>query len=263
VLIVRFIDADGRTLWGRRLEDGRALPMRGDPFGRHEFESRPVEIARLLAPAEPPNIFAIGLNYRGHAEEQGLTKLPERPLIFSKPTTAVIGPDEAIVLPDAAPNEVDYEAELAVVIGRRCRQVGEEEAGDYILGYTCANDVTARDCQKRLDGQWTRAKGFDTFCPLGPALATADAFDPCRARLRAILNGQVMQDECTSDLIFNPFFLVSYLSRQFTLLPGTVILTGTPKGVGFTRTPPVFLRAGDAIGVEIEGIGRLDNHVAG
>ena len=261
MLIVRFMDSAGRIGWGQLIEPHRARPMHGELFGDHEFGDRPIEVVKRLAPVDPPNIFAIGLNYRGHAQEQGLTQLPDHPLIFLKATTSVTGPGAPIVLPESAPNEVDYEAELAVVIGRRCRRVGAADALAYVLGYTCANDVSARDCQKRLDKQWARAKSFDTFCPLGPVIATGDSFDPAAARIRASLNGELMQDSTTGDLIFSVPTLVSYLSHQFTLLPGTVILTGTPAGVGFTRQPPRFLRDGDSVTVEIDGIGKLTNPV--
>lgn len=175
----------------------------------------------------------------------------------------MIGPDDAILLPSVGPDRVDYEAELAVVIGRRAKNVSREEALDYVLGYTCANDVSARDWQmEKQKHQWARGKSFDTFCPLGPCLVTRDEIpDPNVLRIRAILNDQVMQESTTADMIFDVPALISDLSRSCTLLPGTVILTGTPEGVGYTRTPPVFLREGDAITVEIEGIGRLTNRV--
>ena len=260
--LIRFMDAAGRILNGKLLDDRRALPLFGCPFESPNFGSYPVRVIRPVAPIYPPNIFAIGLNYRGHAAEQGLKKLPSHPLIFAKPTTALIAPGDPILLPASAPAEVDFEAELGVVIGKTCRRVAERDALDYVYGYTCANDVSARDCQKKLDKQWTRAKGFDTFCPIGPVVVTRDELDCSRAKLRAILNGRVMQEASTADLIFSVPFLVSYLSQQFTLLPGTLILTGTPEGVGFTRTPPVFLRAGDTIEIEIDGIGKLSNPVA-
>jgi 2-keto-4-pentenoate hydratase/2-oxohepta-3-ene-1,7-dioic acid hydratase in catechol pathway len=259
--IVRYIDTKGQRGTGRLVEPDRAIPMHGDLFGEHTFTGEPVTIARFLPPVEPPNVFAIGLNYRKHAEEGGVKRMPEEPLVFIKATTAVIGHGEPIVLPHSAPDEVDYEAELAIVIGRRAKNVGEEEAASVILGYTCANDVSARDCQKVRDKQWARAKSFDTFCPLGPVLVTPDEIDADGAAIRSILNGRVMQDSNTSDLIFSIRRLVSHLSHQFTLLPGTVILTGTPEGVGFVRQPPVYLRPGDTIEIEIEGIGRLSNSV--
>jgi len=259
--IARFVTPDGRTATGRLVDDRTAEPLVGTLFGTLEFAAARLPVARFLPPVEPPNIFAIGRNYRAHAAETG-SAVPERPMIFIKPTTALLGDGGTIVLPAAAPDEVDYEAELAVVIGRPARRVPEDRALDFVLGYTCANDVSARDCQ-RSDKQWARAKGFDTFCPLGPWLVTADALDPADLRIRSRLNGRVMQDARTSAMLHSCRALVSYLSHQFTLLPGTVILTGTPEGVGMARTPPVFLKAGDRIEVEIEGIGTLTNAVAG
>ncbi len=218
-----------------------------------------LEDVKLLAPVCPPNVIALGLNYRQHATESQM-KLPERPLMFLKATTSVIGPEDAIVLPHVAPAEVDYEAELCLVIGKTARNVSEAEALDYVMGYTCGNDVSARDCQIRLDGgQWARGKSFDTFCPLGPWIETD--LDPDNCGIRSRLNGQMMQDSNTSDLIFNCRFLISYLSHSLTLLPGTVIMTGTPEGVGFVRQPPVYMKAGDAIEIEIDGIGTLRNPV--
>ncbi|MHB8993803.1 MAG: fumarylacetoacetate hydrolase family protein [Armatimonadota bacterium] len=214
---------------------------------------------KLLSPVEPPNVLAIGLNYGRHALESEM-KLPERPLLFIKATTSVIGPTDEIILPHLAPSEVDYEAELCIVIGKTARNVSEDEALDYVLGYTCGNDVSARDCQLRLDGQWARGKSFDTFCPLGPWIETEIA-DPDNLAIRSRLNGQVMQESTTSDLIFNCRHLISFLSHNMTLLPGTVIMTGTPEGVGFVRKPPVYLKAGDVIEVEVEGIGTLSNTV--
>ncbi len=264
--IVRFVDGEGRARFGRLDARGRVVPLRGDFANELEFSAaattgEPAAVARVLAPVEPPNVFAIGLNYRKHAEEGGARSLPVEPLVFLKATSSVIGDGEAIVLPRSAPGEVDYEAELAVVIGRTARRVSEERALDYVAGFTCANDVSARDCQRVRDKQWARAKSFDTFCPLGPCLVTPDEFDAGDAAIRSTLNGRVMQDSNISDMIFPVPALVGFLSHQFTLRPGTVILTGTPHGVGFARTPPVFLRAGDRIEIEIEGIGRLSNPV--
>ena len=258
--IVRFLDADG-TVYAGRLTDGQhALPLVGDLFNQPEFMDRPVAISRLLAPIEPPNIFAIGRNYRGHIQETG-AQTPPAPLIFMKPTTALLAPVEPILLPASAPDQVDFEAELAIVMGRKCRAVSVAEAPDYVFGFTCANDVSARDCQKN-DKQWTRGKGFDTFCPLGPWIVTIDEFDPESSGIRSRLNGEVMQNSNLANMMHSCAELVSYLSHQFTLLPGTVILTGTPEGVGFARTPPIFLKAGDAIEIEIDGIGVLRNSVA-
>ena len=214
---------------------------------------------KLLAPVSPRDIIAIGLNYKKHAEESGLN-FPDKPLIFLKATSSVIGPEENIILPEAAPGEVDYEAELTVVIGKRAKNVEIDEVDNYILGYTCGNDVSARDCQFRIDQQWARGKSFDTFCPLGPWIETELA-NPEQCRISSRLNGKIMQDSNTSDLIFGARELVSYCSKNFTLLPGTIIMTGTPEGVGFPRKPPVFLKQGDIIEVEIDGIGVLKNRV--
>lgn len=259
--IARFLTSDGRTLTGRLADERSAHPLVGDLFNHPAFESHTLSIAKLLAPVQPPNIFAIGRNYRAHAAETG-SAVPEKPMIFAKVTTCLNHPGDPIVIPSSAPNEVDFEAELAIVIGRTARRVSAAAALDYVLGYTCANDVSARDCQ-REDKQWTRAKGFDTFGPLGPWIVTADELNPDRLAIRSRLNGEVMQQASTSSMIHNCAALVSYLSHQFTLLPGTVILTGTPEGVGMARKPPVFLKPGDRIEVEIEGIGTLANPVAG
>jgi len=232
----------------------------GNPFDEWEptVKTLPLSDVKLLAPVSPPNIIAIGRNYRGHVKETNAS-LPDHPAVFLKATTALNNPGDDIVLPKAAPNEVDYECELVIIIGKTARHVCESEALDYVLGYTCGNDVSARDCQKRLDVQWARAKSFDTFAPMGPWFVTD--IDPDQVAICSRLNGQVMQSSNTGDLIFSCRYLISYLSQNFTLLPGTAIMTGTPAGVGFTRRPPVFLRPGDTVEVEIEGIGVLRNTV--
>jgi 2-keto-4-pentenoate hydratase/2-oxohepta-3-ene-1,7-dioic acid hydratase in catechol pathway len=185
--------------------------------------------------------------------------LPTAPTVFLKATSSVIGPGEEIRLPLMAPDAVDFEAELVIVIGRPCHRVAAEEALEYVLGYTCGNDVSARDCQFHGDTQFARGKSFDTFCALGPWIETD--LDPPALAVRSVLNGQVMQDGNTRDLLFSCRELVSYVSQIVTLRPGTVIMTGTPPGVGYKRTPPVFLREGDVIEVEVEGIGKLTNSV--
>jgi 2-keto-4-pentenoate hydratase/2-oxohepta-3-ene-1,7-dioic acid hydratase in catechol pathway len=259
--VIRFEDSSGTTRLGEPLEAGRARVLHGDLLGGWEATQEVVAIRRVLAPLTPVNIIAIGLNYRRHAEESN-AKLPDAPLVFVKLTTSVIGPDEPICLPPDAPDEVDYEAELAVIIGKTARRVSEADALSYVLGYTCANDVSARDCQRVRDRQWARAKGFDTFCPLGPAILLAGReVDANALPIRARLNGEIVQNSNTSDMIFSVPRLISYLSHQFTLLPGTAVLTGTPEGVGVARTPPRFLREGDRISIEIEGIGELLNPV--
>jgi len=257
--IARFVDADGAVNAGRLLDEKRAVAALGDIFETPAFDEQVVEIRRLLPPAAPPNIFAVGRNYRGHIAETG-ARTPPEPLIFMKATTTLLAPEANIVLPASAPDQVDFEAELAVVLGKAAKNVSADDAPGYILGYTCANDVSARDCQKN-DKQWTRGKSFDTFCPLGPWIVTPDEFDPGAAGIRSRLNGETMQDSNSANMMHSCAKLVSYLSRQFTLMPGSVILTGTPEGVGFARTPPIFLKEGDRIEIEIDGIGTLKNTV--
>lgn len=258
--IVRFEDQHGAVQLGEWVSAKEARLLKGDLFGSYEVTAQSAVISRLLPPVAPPNVIAIGLNYKRHAEESGAT-LPDFPLVFAKLTTSVIAAGEPVVLPADAPDEVDYEAELAVIIGRKARKVSEAEALKYVLGYSCANDVSARDCQVRRDKQWARAKSFDTFCPLGPCLVVDPQMNPNRLSIQTRLNGRVLQDSNTADMIFSVPYLVSYLSQHFTLLPGTVIVTGTPEGVGVARKPPVFLRPGDTITVTIEGIGELANPV--
>ena len=258
--IARARDGAGRVVDAVDAGDGRWVVAEGEAPAGLKPTDRVVDVRGFESPVVPPNVIAVGLNYREHARESG-SPLPPAPLVFLKATSAVVGDGHPIVLPREAPDEVDYEAELAVVIGRRAKDVPVERALDSVLGYTCANDVSARDCQRRIDRQWARAKSFDTFCPLGPWIETI--LDPSDLAIRLHLNGEPMQDSRTSDLIFDVPSLVSYLSRQMTLLPGTVIMTGTPPGVGFARTPPRFLRAGDEVAVEIEGLGRMTNPVEG
>jgi 2-keto-4-pentenoate hydratase/2-oxohepta-3-ene-1,7-dioic acid hydratase in catechol pathway len=208
----------------------------------------------------PAKLICIGLNYRDHAAESNMP-IPERPVVFSKFSTAVIAPGEAVVVP-ATSQQVDYEAELAVVIGRRAKNVSRDQAYHHVLGYTAFNDVSARDFQF-ADGQWQRGKSCDTFAPMGPTLVTKDLIsDPHKLAIKLILNGQTMQDSNTDQLIFGVPELIEFLSETITLEPGDVIATGTPPGVGFARKPPVFLKAGDEMIVEIEGIGGLNNPVA-
>ncbi len=213
----------------------------------------------LLAPVRRPGkIIAIGLNYLDHCLEQGLTP-PERPTIFTKFTTSVNDPGGQIRWDPALTQKVDYEAELAVVIGKRARRVQASDAYDYVLGYTCLNDVTARDLQKG-DGQWVRGKSLDTFCPVGPMIVTTDELpDPHNLSIRTWVNGELRQNSNTKHLIHDVPNLVAFCSAAFTLEPGDIITTGTPGGVGFHRNPPTFLASGDHVVVEIERIGRLEN----
>ena len=244
--------------------DGSTRAITGDLWGDFHVSDQAVTPGKLLAPVVPTNLLAVGLNYVEHAAEGG-RGAPEVPVLFMKATSSLQNPGDPIELPrHLASGEVDYECELAVVIGRRCKNVSREHALDYVLGYTCANDVSARDWQRRPlgGGQWCQAKSFDTFCPLGPVLVTRDELpDPSQLRLRTVLNGQVMQEAATSTMIFDVPRLIEFLSGSKTLLPGTVILTGTPHGVGFARTPPVWLRPGDTVTIEIDGIGALTNPV--
>jgi len=260
VKLARACSPDGTVFHGI-VEGDRITRLACPPVEGVRPAGRPVPLAgmKLLAPVCPPTIIAIGLNYRAHADESGMP-YPPAPVIFIKAASSLCGPSDAIVLPAIAPDEVDYECELCIIIGRQAKNVTRENALDYVLGCTCGNDVSARDCQLRLDKQWARGKSFDTFCPLGPWIETD--LDPDNLRIRTILNGRVMQDSITSDMIFDCRELVSYLSRCMTLHPGTAIMTGTPSGVGFTRKPPVFLRPGDAVQVVIDGIGTLSNPVA-
>lgn len=249
--IVRY--QDGVNIKYGVIEGEAVREMEGDPFGHFHLTSgtRKIGEVRLLSPCQPSKIVALGLNYRDHAEEVKLP-IPDKPLLFIKPSTSVIGPGEAIIYPEMS-KRVDYEAELAVVIKKIAKRVPEEKAGDYILGYTCLNDVTARDLQPK-EGQWTTAKGFDTFCPIGPWIVTD--IDPHQLEISSYLNGERRQHSNTRQLIFGPHQLIRFISCVMTLLPGDVIATGTPSGIG-----PMAI--GDEIDVVIEGIGTLSNHVVG
>jgi 2-keto-4-pentenoate hydratase/2-oxohepta-3-ene-1,7-dioic acid hydratase in catechol pathway len=262
--IIRFLSDEDHEVCGLyepELEH-QALVIRGDLFGDFEVTSKLVEVGSILPPVSPCNILALGLNYRQHADETSVS-YPEIPILFLKATTSVIGHMSPILLPQAGPANVDYEAELAVIIGRKVKNVSRSEAMDSILGYTCANDVSARDWQiEKQKKQWARGKSFDTFCPLGPYLVTRDEIpDPQNLRIRTVLNGNTVQDSNTCDMILDIPAIISDLSRSMTLLPGTVILTGTPEGVGFTRQPPIYLQDGDIVTVDIENIGQLTNPV--
>ncbi|MFA5362722.1 MAG: fumarylacetoacetate hydrolase family protein [Candidatus Omnitrophota bacterium] len=242
----------GKQGWGIA-EEEMIRVLRGTPFGKIEFDSYKIPLGkiRFLPPATPQKIVLAGLNYRDHAKELKMP-IPDEPVLFLKPPTALIAHKQKILYPRGV-TRLDYEAELAIVIKKEARNIPEAGVSRYILGYTCLNDVTARDLQKK-DVQWTRAKSFDTFCPLGPWVETE--IDPADLRVSAALNGERKQDSRTSLFIFPVGYLVSFVSRIMTLMPGDVISTGTPPGVG-----PV--QAGDTIEVEIEGIGKLSNKVEG
>jgi 2-keto-4-pentenoate hydratase/2-oxohepta-3-ene-1,7-dioic acid hydratase in catechol pathway len=260
--IIRYLDGAGQAHHGAEADD-RVHEIEGDIFGDHRVTKKVAQVQRRLAPIAPTQILGIGLNYRRHAEETN-AKIPEYPILFFKGVNAVQDPGAPIVIPGHLPSsEVDYECELAVVIGRACKNVSRERALDYVLGYTCANDVSARDWQIRNgSGQWCRGKTFDTFAPLGPCLVTPDEIpNPNALRIATILNGERVQDETTADMIFDVPRLIEFLSGSTTLVPGTVILTGTPSGVGMARKPPRWLKPGDTVTVEIETIGQLTNPV--
>jgi 2-keto-4-pentenoate hydratase/2-oxohepta-3-ene-1,7-dioic acid hydratase in catechol pathway len=241
---------NNETVYGS-LEDDKVILLSGTIFGSYTKTDVivPLSQAKLLSPCSPSKIVCVGVNYHEHAEECNVS-LPESPVVFMKPSSCVIGPSEDIIYPPQS-HRVDFEAELGVVIKKQAKNVQEADARDYILGFTCANDVTARDLQPS-DGQWTIAKSFDTFLPLGPVIT--DEIDGNSLKIQSRLNGKVMQNSNTSNLIFKVDFLVSYLSKVMTLYPGDVLITGTPRGIA-----PMF--PGDVIEVEIEKIGILKNYI--
>ncbi|HVT89265.1 MAG TPA: fumarylacetoacetate hydrolase family protein [Tepidisphaeraceae bacterium] len=262
--IVRFISG-GATYHGQAIGEGStARRIDGDLPGQFHVTDQVMKVDKLLAPIVPTDILCIGLNYKMHAAESG-SPIPKVPMLFIKASTTLNNPGDPIPLPKLS-QEIDYEAELAIVIGKTAKYVKKENALDYVFGYTCANDVSARDWQRNKDlggGQFARGKSFDGFCPLGPWIVTKDEIpNPNNLKIYSYLNGQTMQDFTTSDMIFDVPTLIESLSSTLTLRAGSVILTGTPQGVGFARNPPVFMKAGDRIVVELEKIGRLENPVA-
>ncbi len=261
--IQRFLDPNGHVGFATPRPDGSFEKLSGDLTGGFAPTGESATICKVLAPVVPAAVYCAGLNYRKHAEETG-ARIPKFPVLFMKAPSALQNPGDPILLPThLASEEVDYECELAVVIGKAARNVSKAEALDYVAGYTCANDVSARDWQVRFGGsQWCRGKTFDTFLPLGPWLVTPDEIpNPNALAIRTILNGETMQEENTADMIFDVPTLIEFFSGSTTLVPGTVILTGTPSGVGMARTPPRWLRPGDSVTIEIESIGRLTNPV--
>lgn len=261
--IIRYQDGRGQIHHAADAGSGFRR-IEGDIFGEWRVTDEPADERKRLAPVTPVAIFAIGLNYRQHAVETH-APIPEFPVLFMKNIAAAQNPGDPILIPTGLrSDEVDYECELAVVIGKRCKNVSRADVFRYVLGYTCGNDVSARDWQKRRSGgQWCRAKSFDTFAPLGPCLVTPDEIsNPNTLCIRTLVNGEVLQENNTSDMIFDVPRLIEFLSGSTTLLPGTVIFTGTPSGVGMARTPPRYLELGDVVTVEIEKIGQLTNPVA-
>jgi 2-keto-4-pentenoate hydratase/2-oxohepta-3-ene-1,7-dioic acid hydratase in catechol pathway len=263
VKIFRYLDQAGTMGFGRFDEQGQMFLILKKAEGDFEVTDQRITPFRLLTPIDFRCIYGVGLNYRAHAEESG-QEPPKYPMIFMKAPTSVQNPGDPIVLPRFLRSDrVDYEGELGVVIGRPCKNVKPEDALAYVLGYTCVNDVSARDWQKEKGGgQFCRGKSFDTFCPSGPCLATADEIpDPSKLTIRTFVNEDMMQESSTDDLIFDVPHLISFLSGSTTLLPGTLILTGTPSGVGDARDPRRYLVPGDEVTVEIEGVGILTNPV--
>lgn len=261
--IVRYEDSNGEVHFGIQHSTQSVTVASGDLFGGLSDTGETADVEKLLAPFYPTDIICIGLNYRKHAEE-GNAPIPEYPVVFMKNCGTLQNPGDPIVLPrKLASDSVDFECELAVIIGRECMNVSKADALEYVLGYTCANDVSARDWQKDYGGsQWCRGKTFATFCPIGPVITTADEIpDPNGLPIRTTLNGEVMQDWNTNDMIFDVRTLIEFLSGSTKLLPGTLILTGTPHGVGMARNPPVYLKDGDNVTISIEGIGDLSNPV--
>jgi 2-keto-4-pentenoate hydratase/2-oxohepta-3-ene-1,7-dioic acid hydratase in catechol pathway len=279
-MIVRFKRPDGSIAWGWKSQQGIQDVCGADdslPTSTRELivrwnglQSRIISLIKKLGPSDetlellcpldvPGKILCIGLNYRDHAIETN-APIPDEPIVFSKAPTSLIGPTDAIEIPSIS-REVDFEAELVVVVGERLRKATEKQAHEAIFGYTAGNDISARDWQKGKPGkQWLLGKSFDTFAPIGPAIALASAIpDPRNLKIQSRLNGQLMQDSSTRELIFSPAMLLSYISQVLTIEPGDLLFTGTPAGVGVARNPQVFLKPGDRIEVQIESIGTLSN----
>jgi 2-keto-4-pentenoate hydratase/2-oxohepta-3-ene-1,7-dioic acid hydratase in catechol pathway len=261
--IVRFLNDQSEEQYGVQHDNGSTTVLEGDIFGEYRDTGAAASVNKLLAPVQPVDILCIGLNYARHAQE-GNAPTPEHPVLFMKTSSSLQNPGDPIELPRTLRSDkVDFECELAVVIGKACRNATRNNALSYVLGYTCGHDVSARDWQLQWGGsQWCRGKTFDTFCPLGPCLVTTDEItNPNELGIKTVLNGETMQDWNTNDMIFDVPTLIEFLSGSTTLLPGTVILTGTPHGIGGARKPPVFLKDGDHITIECEKIGALTNPV--
>lgn len=261
--IIRYEDPSGKICHAAEQQGGNYLRIEGEPLNKYEVTREPANIRRILAPISPKMIWCVGQNYQQHVKEVGM-QVPEHPVLFTKGVNTVQDPGEPIWLPTGAQSsEIDYEAELVVVIGKACKDVSRERALDYVAGYTCGNDVSSRDWQLKKGGsQWCRGKSFDSFAPLGPCLATPDSIgDPGNLQIRTTVNGRVMQDGNTNDLIRDVPALIEFISQSTTLLPGTLIFTGTPSGVGMAQKPPLWLKDGDEVSITIEKIGTLTNRV--
>src|SRR6266849_3534782 len=263
--IIRYEDPSGKIHHAAEQEDGAYRRIEGGPLNGYEVTREAASIRKMLAPVVPATIWCIGQNYRRHADEVGMG-VAEYPVVFSKGVNALQNPGEPIRTPARAKSaEIDYEGELVVVIGRPCKDVPRERALDYVAGYTCGNDVSARDWQLKKGGtQWCRGKSFDTFAPIGPCLVTPDEIsNPITLRIQTRINGRVLQDGNTADMIRDVPTLIEFLSQSTTLLPGTLIFTGTPHGVGMAQKPPLWLKDGDEVSIIIDKIGTLTNTVRG
>lgn len=261
--IIRYEDPLGKVHHAAEQPGGSYLRIEGELFDEYQVTREKAEIRKILAPVLPVMIWCIGQNYRRHADEVGMG-VAEYPVVFAKGANTVQNPGEPIWMPtQAKSSEIDYEGELVAVIGKKCKDVAREKALDYVAGYTCGNDVSARDWQLKMGGsQWCRGKSFDTFAPLGPCIATREEIgDPGTLEIETKVNGRVMQSANTRDMIHNVAALIEFLSQSTTLLPGTVIFTGTPSGVGMAQNPPLWLKDGDEVSVTIEKIGTLTNRV--
>jgi 2-keto-4-pentenoate hydratase/2-oxohepta-3-ene-1,7-dioic acid hydratase in catechol pathway len=260
--IVRFISG-GSVHSGKQLDDTFAQEIEGDLFGARRLTDKKLRIEKLLAPLIPTDILCIGLNYRQHAAESK-SEVPKNPMLFIKAGNTLNNPLDPIPVPKLS-SQIDYEGELTIVIGKTAKHVPKEKALDYVLGYTCANDVSSRDWQREKSlggGQFARGKSFDGFCPLGPCIVTADEIpNPNTLKLTTTLNDKIMQDSSTADMIFDVPTLIASLTSTMTLRPGDIVLTGTPHGVGMGHNPPIWLKSGDRVVVEIEKIGKLENPV--
>ncbi|MEO0453985.1 MAG: fumarylacetoacetate hydrolase family protein [Verrucomicrobiota bacterium] len=261
--VIRYLNSSGKALYADENPDGHLTPLIGSIEDGFTLSSGTVDFQKRLAPVSPTQIICIGLNYRRHAEETR-SEVPDHPVVFMKSLNTVCASGDPILLPrHRRSKRVDYEIELAFVIGKKAKNIKREEALEFIAGYTIANDVSARDWQKwGGGGQWVGAKSFDSFCPIGPCLVTSeDIPNPQSLQLRTTINGEILQNSNTSDMIFSIAEVIEFLSGSTTLLPGTLVLTGTPEGVGMGREPMRFLQPGDQIEMTIEKIGSLINQV--
>jgi 2-keto-4-pentenoate hydratase/2-oxohepta-3-ene-1,7-dioic acid hydratase in catechol pathway len=261
--LIRYLDSSGTIQYAAEQAGGTHLRVEGDPFSNIRVTQELANVTKILTPVVPVQIWCIGQNYRRHADEVGMSS-GDYPVVFAKGANTAQGPGAPIAIPSkAGTGELDYEGELVVIIGRTCKDVSRDRALDYVAGYTCGNDVSARDWQLKKGGsQWCRGKSFDTFAPIGPCLVTPDSMaDPSGLNIQTTVNGRVLQDGNTRDMVRDVPALIEFLSQSTTLLPGTAIFTGTPHGVGMAQNPPLWLKDGDEVSITIEKIGTLTNTV--